>query len=112
MNADQFYRSRRADWKALSGLLDQSQKSIHLSPEQVNMLGQLYRAATSDLALAQRDYPRHQVTTYLNQLVARAHAVVYQGEPLAWKRLWRFVRVGYPRVYRETWPFILTAMLL
>ncbi len=112
MNADQFYRSRQADWKALAGLLDNAQKKLHLSPEQVNTLGQLYRAATSDLALAQRDYPRHQVTAYLNQLVARAHAVVYQGEPLAWKRLWRFVRVGYPRLFRETWPFILTAALL
>ncbi len=112
MNADQFYRSRQADWKALTGLLDQAQKSSQLSPDQVNALGQLYRAVTSDLALAQRDYPRHQVTAYLNQLVARAHAVVYRGEPLAWKRLWRFVRVGYPRVYRETGIFILTAALL
>lgn len=112
MNADQFYRSRQADWKALAGLLDNAQKNLHLSPEQVDRLGQLYRAATSDLALAQRDFPTHQVTVYLNQLVARAHAVVYQGEPLAWKRLWRFVRVGYPRLFRENWRFILTAALL
>jgi uncharacterized membrane protein SpoIIM required for sporulation len=113
MNADQFYRSRQADWKALAGFLDQSQKNgFRFTPEQVNTLGQLYRAATSDLALAQRDFPRHRVTTYLNQLVARAHAVVYRGEPLAWRQLGRFVSVGFPRVYRETWQFILTASLL
>lgn len=113
MNPDQFYKSRRADWKALSDLLDRSRSGIHeLSSGEIDRLGALYRAVTSDLALAQRDFPRHQVTTYLNQLVARAHAVVYRGEPIALKRLLRFATRGFPRAYRQALPFILTAALL
>ncbi len=113
MQTDQFYQSRQADWQKLTQLLDRAQSHIHqLSPEEVNTLGQLYRAATSDLALAQRDFPGHRVTLYLNQLVARGHAVVYRSEPLALNRLWRFVTTGFPAVYRETLPFILVATLL
>lgn len=113
MNAEQFYNSRRADWQTLTELLDKSEKRLkRLSPEEVADLSRLYRATTSDLALAQRDFPRHRVTQYLNQLVARAHAVIYQGEPLALKRIRRFVTQGFPRTYRRAFPFILAAALL
>lgn len=113
MNAERFTETRRADWQALSLLLDRGQNSPQaLSPADVLELSRLYRAATADLALAQRDFPRHQVTRYLNQLVARGHAIVYQGEPLAWQRLRRFATAGFPRAVRQTGPFILTAALL
>jgi uncharacterized membrane protein SpoIIM required for sporulation len=113
MQVDKFYQSRQADWLALTKLLDRSQSDIHhLSPDDINTLGRLYRAATSDLALAQRDFPSHRVTAYLNQLVARAHAVVYRSEPLALNRLWQFVTSGFPAVYREAFRFTLVAALL
>ena len=113
MEAEQFFQSRRASWQELSDLLDRSQSGVpQLSPTEINQLSSLYRAATSDLALAQRDFPGHQVATYLNQLVGRGHAVIYRGEPMARRRFAHFVRVGFPRTYREMGPFILAAMLL
>lgn len=113
MRINQFYELRQNDWKQLEHYLNQSQHSLRtLSPEAIETLGRLYRAASSDLALAQRDFGDHQVTLYLNQLVARAHAVVYRSEPLAYQRLLRFVTAGFPRAYRDGWPFILAAMLM
>ena len=113
MRTDEFYQSRKSDWEALSHLLEQSQKDMRgLSESQVRDLARLYRAATSDLALAKRDFPRNEITAYLNQLVARAHAVVYRSEPLALKRLWRFAATGFPRLFRETWMFTFIAALL
>ena len=113
MRTDEFYQSRKGDWEALSHLLDQSQTDMRgLSESQVRDLARLYRAATSDLALAQRDFPRNEITVYLNQLVARAHAVVYRSEPLALKRLWQFAVQGFPRLFRETWIFTFIAALL
>ncbi|MBN1977043.1 MAG: stage II sporulation protein M [Anaerolineae bacterium] len=114
MRVDQFYASRQADWRALTQLLERSQGGgvQRLSYEEIDRLSRLYRAATSDLALAQRDFPGHKVTIYLNQLVARAHAVVYRGEPMAYNRLLRFATTGFPRTYRQAFPFILTATLL
>lgn len=113
MNAEQFYNRRREEWQSLGDLLDKSEKQLkRLSPDEVATLSRLYRAAAADLALAQRDFPQHRVTQYLNQLVARAHAVIYQGEPLALNRIRRFVTAGFPRTYRHTFPFILAAALL
>ncbi len=113
MRVDKFYESRQGDWKVLSDLLDRSQNGVQqLAPEELDSLGRLYRAATSDLALAQRDFPEHKVTRYLNQLVARAHALVYRGEPMAYNRLLRFATTGFPRAYREALPFIIVAALL
>lgn len=113
MNAEQLLSSRQQDWQTLERLLEVATKDARrLAPEQVRLMGSLYRAVASDLALAQRDFPNHQVTIYLNQLVARAHATIYQGEPLAMNRIWRFVTTGFPRVYRETAVFTLVAALL
>lgn len=113
MNVEDFYKTRQAEWKQFAQLLERSQKNIQqLSPQDVQMLGRLYRAVASDLAMAQREFPRHQITTYLNQLVARGHAVLYRSKPLALNRLRRFVTTTFPRVYRQTFPFILTAALL
>src|SRR5690606_23262373 len=112
MNAERFYETRRADWQALGMLLDRSESNVRrLAPDEIQELSRLYRAATADLALAQRDFPRHRVTAYLTQLVARGHAVVYQGEPLALRRLRHFVVAGFPRTARQTGPFILSAAL-
>ncbi len=112
MHVDEFYKSRKPDWEALVRLMDRCQGSANgLSPDEVYALGRLYRSVTSDLALAQRDFPAHPVTAYLNQLVGRAHAVVYRSEPIARQRIWRFVRQGYPRAFRQALPFILVAFL-
>lgn len=112
MNVDRFYQSRKQEWDELTRLLDRAQKNLSaLTPVEVQTISRLYRAATSDLALAKRDYPRHAITRYLNQLVARAHAQVYQGEPLAVNRLVEFATTGFPRLFRETWPFTLAAFL-
>lgn len=112
MRMNEFYQSRKSDWETLSHLLERSTNMHSLTESQVRDLARLYRAATSDLALAKRDFPRHEVTSYLNQLVARAHAVVYRSEPLALTRLRHFATAGFPRLFRETWIFTLIAALL
>lgn len=113
MNADQFTRTRQADWQALTQLLEQCQNGVgRLTPADIQRLGNLYRAATSDLALAQREFPQARVTAYLNQLVARGHAVIYRGEPASWRQLKEFVGTGFPLLFRTALPFIVAAALL
>jgi uncharacterized membrane protein SpoIIM required for sporulation len=112
-NPEQFHQARRHEWQQFADLLARSQKNLQqLSPAEIKQLGQLYRAVTSDLALAQREFPYHRVTTYLNQLVAQGHTVVYRGEPLATQRLRRFVTHRFPQIFRQTLPFTLVAALL
>jgi uncharacterized membrane protein SpoIIM required for sporulation len=113
MNADEFYQSRQDSWSKLDKLLRKAESGVEqMTPGEITLLGQLYRAAASDLALAQRDFPRQRVALYLNQLVGRGHTSLYRGEPLAARRLISFAATGFPRLFRETFRFTAMAMLL
>lgn len=106
MNLDEFMRQRNAAWQELAALL----KRVKRSPEsmtlgEVESLGRLYRLATADLALAQRDFPKQKITLYLNQLVGQAHGVIYRSEPVGWRHLRHFVLVGFPQLYRALLPY-------
>jgi uncharacterized membrane protein SpoIIM required for sporulation len=113
MQPDQFVQSRQSYWKDLTQLLDKAQAgSGRLSPAEINRLGSLYRSATSDLALAQRDFPSHRATAYLNQLVARGHAALYRSEPFSFKQLWHAVAVAFPNAFRSASSFMIVSALL
>lgn len=106
MNVDTFLTERRSAWQQLESLLTQTKTDIRrLSPQELADLGRLYRAATSDLALAQRDFPNQRVTHYLNGLVGRAHAQIYQEEPLRRRALQQFYRHDFPLLYRALLPY-------
>lgn len=114
MQPDELIRQRKHDWEKLERYLTRIEREqvAALSQAELVEFGQLYRSATSDLAIAQRDFPQKDVAAYLNQLVGRAHPVVYRGEPLLWRRLKEFYRRGLPQLYRELLPFIGVAALL
>lgn len=63
-------------WSTLRDLL---QRRRELTPSEVLRLAELYRAAGADLAVARRRFPREQVTTDLEQLLAEARSAVYAG---------------------------------
>ncbi len=114
MRVEDFIARRRPEWERLTRLLDRvrSGRISVLSESELDELGQLYRAITSDLAIAQRDWPHHQVALYLNQLTSRAHATIYRGEPLDVRRMVRFFAVTFPQLYRKTCPFIVAACIM
>ena len=97
----------------MEDLLKQVQTSPRgLSARDLDELGRLYRAVTSDLALAQRDFSGQKVTYYLNQLVGRAHAAIYRGEPLRWQQIRRFFGQTFPQLYRRLLPYTVVAFCL
>jgi uncharacterized membrane protein SpoIIM required for sporulation len=113
MNLEQFLRQRKPDWQALEALLRKSSRDLsRLSATELNDLGRLYRVVTSDLALAQRDFPQQQVTTYLNQLAGRAHVLVYRGAPARRRALLEFFTVQFPQLYRAILPYTIVAFAL
>lgn len=114
MQPEQLIRQRKRDWERLENILRRIERDHIkvLSQAELVEFGQLYRSAASDLAIAQRDFAQKDVTAYLNQLVGRAHPVVYRGEPLVWRRLLNFYRYDVPQLYRELLPFTGVAALL
>ena len=106
MNLDAFVQQRRPSWQALETLLSQSKQNLaQLSRQELDDLGRLYRSATADLALAQRDFPQQRITSYLNGIVSRAHAQIYREEGLQGRKLRDFYRRQFPALYRVLLPY-------
>lgn len=110
---DDFVTARRPRWRRLEELTERARRGTRrLSASDVEELGRLYRLATSDLAIARRDFPRDRVTRYLESLVGRAHTAVYRAPVSVWSSLGTFVASGYPRAFREAWRYTLVSFAL
>lgn len=110
---DRFVEDRRARWARLGALVERaSGRVVRLSADEVLELGTLYRGATSDLAVARRDFARDAVAERLNDLVAAAHALVYSESPASGRLVRRFVARELPASARAALPFTLVALAL
>lgn len=110
---DEFIAAHRGGWDELERLLGRAgQDPRRLRAEEIERLGWLYRHVASDLALARRDFPREQLTRYLNELAGRAHPLLYRSPAGSWRRVGRFFLAEFPRLYRAAGPFVLVACLL
>lgn len=106
-------RQRHKVWQRLEELITRANGGIgQLPADELRELGQLYRQVCTDLAIARRDYPDHTLTNYLNQLVTRAHGVIYRYSAAEPNRVVTFFRYTLPHTFRATWPMTLTAALV
>src|SRR6202163_3853258 len=114
VRSEEFVARRREDWNHLEDLIAHAGggRLNSLGPAQVLTMAALYRRATADLALAQRDWPGEPVHRYLNGLVARAHGTVYRRGGEVWKRIRAFYTQTLPRTYRESAPYVLASAAL
>ncbi|MDE0070495.1 MAG: stage II sporulation protein M [Caldilineaceae bacterium] len=113
MQFEPFIRRQEKSWRRLEELTDRSWSNAEaLSEDELQEFGRLYLIASSDLALAQRDFPSQRVTRYLNQLVGRAHALLYREEPLRRQHLFDFYREAFPLLYRRLLPYTLASTAL
>ncbi|HYV23186.1 MAG TPA: stage II sporulation protein M [Candidatus Bathyarchaeia archaeon] len=91
ITVDRFVEDRRARWARLGNLIFEANGRVErLAPNDVLELGRLYRSASSDLAVARREFALDAATERLNDLVAAAHALVYSEAPTSGRRLRRF----------------------
>jgi len=105
---DDYVRSRTERWERLETLVKKARKRglRRLTGTEVLELAELYRLATSDLAIARRDFPGDRVSAYLNGLLGRAHPHVYQESGKDFRRVARFVVYGYPATWRASSRYI------
>lgn len=104
-----FVERRGAAWNELDTLLARAGRHgvRSLQREQVEQIGRLYRAATSDLAYAQARGFDARLCTYLNRLVANAHAYVYgSGAVTGRQRVARFFTRDFPAEFRRSFGLI------
>ena len=104
---DKFINKRKNNWQRLEDLLSlvESATLRGLSREEVRELGQLYRRAASDLAIARAESRDRKLVNYLNSLVIRAHGQIYRAENQGFGFIKNFFLRDFPQTFRKTWVF-------
>ena len=69
----------------------------------------LYRQTASDLATIREDPSSRNLAHYLNQLLGRAHNLIYMGRRSRPAGIINFYRETFPQIFHETLPYTLLA---
>jgi uncharacterized membrane protein SpoIIM required for sporulation len=109
VNIDHFIAERQQRWAELESIVSRARrgKLRSTSASELERFGTLLRHASSDLAIARRDYPDAPITDYVNELCARAHVLLYRGTPFRISSLPRAFFFGIPQAWRRAWPYML-----
>jgi uncharacterized membrane protein SpoIIM required for sporulation len=105
---------RRPHWSRLENFVGaKAQRSVSsLSPSELQELALLYRQTASDLATVREDATATQLTIYLNQLLGRAHNLIYMGRRAKPRGILFFYKNTFPAIFRETFLDTLTAFII
>ena len=112
MSLDSFITDRQTRWSELEQMVNRARRGRlrTTSADELERFGILFRHASSDLAIARRDFPDAAITEYLNQLCSRSHPLLYRGSPVRLSTLPRAFLLGIPRAWRSAWPYMLTSV--
>jgi len=113
MTKQRFLQQRRVAWKRFEELLTQQSTALRqASAAEIAEFSRLFRELSNDLAVIQsRDWGQGLVT-YLNDLVARGHNVLYRAAPGGWSQFVSFLTTGFPRLFRANAGYFVVAALL
>jgi len=104
MISTRWLEKRKPYWSKLEAMLDRANRGVSaFSHIELQELGLLYRQTASDLAVVRQDPTSRQLSAYLNQLLGRAHNLIYTGRRGRIREALRFF-VDYPRFFREVLP--------
>jgi uncharacterized membrane protein SpoIIM required for sporulation len=105
---------RQPYWRRLEALVEQSGRRgvRRLSRSELQELSLLYRQIASDLSTVREDPASRQISGYLNQLLGRAHNLIYMGRKTNAAGIVQFFRSTYPRLFRENLVYPVTAFLI
>ena len=114
MISTHWLEKRQPHWRRLEALVEQSGRGGvgRLSRSELQELGLLYRQIAADLSTVREDPASRQISAYLNQLLGRAHNLIYMGRKTNAAGIVQFFRSTYPRLFRENLVYPLTAFLI
>lgn len=105
-------QKREAHWARLEALVAacKGRNVSALSTGDLRELAQLYRQTAADLAAAREDPSSARLAAYLNQLLGRAHNLVYAGRRRERGGILAFYTRTFPRTFRATWRYTAAAV--
>jgi uncharacterized membrane protein SpoIIM required for sporulation len=112
--SNQWLQKRRPYWDRLSWLLNQAAAGgvRRLSRAELRETALLYRQAASDLSTLRQDPTARAYTELVNQLLARAHNIIYSSRRKGFRRIFDFLRDGYPAVVQRQFRYVLLSLVI
>jgi uncharacterized membrane protein SpoIIM required for sporulation len=112
--SNQWILNRRPHWDRLSSLLAQSDASglDQLSRAELQEMALLYRQVAADLSVLRQDSTSRAYAQHVNQLLARAHHIIYSGRKTTLLTLVRFLRDEYPAIFQRQIGFVTASLLI
>jgi uncharacterized membrane protein SpoIIM required for sporulation len=101
--SNQWILKRRPHWDRLAALLAQTDASGlgQLSRAELQEIALLYRQVAADLSVLRQDATSRTYAAHVNQLLARAHHIIYSGRKANLLTAFRFLRDEYPVIFQR-----------
>jgi uncharacterized membrane protein SpoIIM required for sporulation len=110
--SSRWIEKRKAHWTRLEALVAQGHRGVsQFTHEELRELALLYRQTAADLSTARERRADTQLAAYLNQLLGRAHNVIYAGTRRP-RGLMHFYTHTFPQIFRETWRYTFAATII
>jgi uncharacterized membrane protein SpoIIM required for sporulation len=112
--SNQWIAKRRPHWDRLSSLLSRTDREGlgSLSRGELQEMALLYRQVAADLSVLRRDETARTYTDNVNQLLARAHHIIYSRRKTTWLTLFRFLKDEYPVIFQRQLPYVVASLLV
>jgi uncharacterized membrane protein SpoIIM required for sporulation len=112
--SNQWLAKRRPFWDRLQALLGQADSSGlgRLSRAELQELALLYRQVAADLSVLRQDATARTYAAHVNQLLARAHHIIYASRKTSAGGLFRFLRDEYPRIFRQNLRYVAASLAI
>src|ERR1039458_5467168 len=110
--SNQWILKRRPHWDRLSTLLAQSDAAGlgQLSRAELQEMALLYRQVAADLSVLRQDSTARSYALHVNQLLARAHHIIYSSRKTNLLTLYRFLRDEYPLIFQRQIGYVLVSL--
>ncbi|MGB0065450.1 MAG: stage II sporulation protein M [Terracidiphilus sp.] len=112
--SNQWLAKRRPYWDRLNWLLNQATQSgvRSLSRAELREAALLYRQAASDLSTLRQDPTARAYSELVNQLLARAHHIIYSSRRKGFLRIFYFLRDDYPALIQRRFRYVLLSLII
>ena len=110
--SNQWIAKRRPHWERLAFLLTRSDQNglASLSRSELQEMALLYRQVAADLSVLRRDETARTYSDNVNQLLARAHHIIYSRRKTTWLTLFRFLKDEYPAIFQRQLPYVAASL--
>ncbi|MBO8171550.1 MAG: stage II sporulation protein M [Bacillaceae bacterium] len=113
MELKTFIRHHRKDWQELENVITMlSRRKNNVTPELLDRFESLYQKTSYHLSYSQTYFPGEDVTVYLNDLVSRAHNLLYRDQTSSLHQIRHFFGQTFIRLLSEQWVFVVVAFIL